>query len=218
MPNSLEDVARLMSNVTLTQPMHVNAGNEKNEQENALYDDIQKLASVTSKLGTEVNQAQVVNRDGNTLLNFRIAAIGLVLKRSAEMTRIVHDLENTTVEYIMSRLMSSYNGDSDVRKLLLQFESEVRAVIKESYEDAEWGKDSMVRILEACHVQALSGNLHIDHYFAPLYEANLVSPYDPDFNSEAYYDHEDRLQVDEDMPKQRVCADGEDPKSETRTK
>ena len=80
MPNSLEDLARLMSNVTLTQPSHISARNEKDEQESALFDDIQKLASVTSKLGTEVDQAQVVNHDDDTLLSCRIAAIGSVLE------------------------------------------------------------------------------------------------------------------------------------------
>ena len=221
MPNSLEDLARLMSNVTLTQPSHISARNEKDEQESALFDGIQKLASVTSKLGTEVDQAQVVNHDGDTLLSCRIAAIGSVLKRSAEITRIVHDLENATVRYIMSRLMSFCGGNPDVRTLLLHFESEVRTVIKETYKDAEWEQDSMVRILEACYVQALSGNLHVDNYFAPLYEANPVSPYDPDFDSEAYYDHEDRLQIDEDyaeaesMRKQRKSEERDE--NEMRT-
>ena len=51
-----------MSNVTLTQPSHISARNEKDEQESALFDGIQKLASVTSKLGTEVDQAQVVKQ------------------------------------------------------------------------------------------------------------------------------------------------------------
>jgi hypothetical protein len=37
-----------------------------------------------------------------------------------------------------------------------------------------------------------------DPYFDPSCKANLVSPYDPDFDSEAYYDHEDRLQADKD--------------------
>jgi hypothetical protein len=55
----------------------------------------------------------------------------------------------------------------------------------------------MVRILEACHVQALTGGLNAENYFAPLYEASFESPYDPDFQSESYYDHEDRLQLDD---------------------
>ena len=71
----------------------------------------------------------------------------------------------------------------------------------------------MVKILEACLVQAYSGNLQVDDYFTSLYEANLKSPYDPDFDSEAYYEHENRLQVDdgyaeaESRRKQRVAKD-----------
>jgi hypothetical protein len=52
--------------------------------------------------------------------------MGVVLARSAEITRIVQELENDTVDCIMSRLMLLH-GDQDVRKLLLHFESKVKA-------------------------------------------------------------------------------------------
>ncbi|KAK1092830.1 hypothetical protein LTR48_003573, partial [Friedmanniomyces endolithicus] len=54
--------------------------------------------------------------------------------------------------------------------------------------------------LEKCYEQSSSqgGELHIDGYFAPLYEASPAWPYDPDYEAEQYNDDEDRLQVDED--------------------
>jgi hypothetical protein len=88
MPNSQEDLARLMSNVTLTQPTYASARNEREERESILYDDVGKLASITSKLGIEVNKAQILSQDSDALLSSRIAAIGLVLKRSAITFRI----------------------------------------------------------------------------------------------------------------------------------
>jgi hypothetical protein len=198
MPNPQEDLARLMSNVTLTQPVYVGARNEREEQESILCDDIRNLASITSKLGIEVNKAQVLSQDSNPLLSCRIAAIGLVLKRSAEITKVAQSLENATVEYIMSRLISFDDGEGDVRKLLLHFEHELKAIIKDTCEDAGWDQNPMISILEACHNQALSGDLNVENYFTPLYEANFASPYDPDFESEEYYEHENRLQVDDD--------------------
>ena len=42
------------------------------------------------------------------------------------------------------------------------------------------------------------GNLDADHYFTPIDEACLEWPYDPDFESEEYYEHENRLDIDAD--------------------
>ena len=163
-----------------------------------LYDDIGKLASATSNLGIEVSKIQSLGKYSDTLLSSRVAARGLVLKRSSEITKLAHSLENATVEHIMSRLMSFDDGEGNVRELLSHFEHELKAIIKDTYKDAGWGRNSMVSILETCHNQALCGDLHVENYFAPLYEANLASPHDPDFESEAYYEHENRLQVDDD--------------------
>jgi len=54
-------------------------------------------------------------------------------------------------------------------------------------------------ILEMCYNQAFhtSGTLHSANYFIPLGEASLEWPYDPDFESEEYYNHEDRLDTDD---------------------
>jgi hypothetical protein len=56
------------------------------------------------------------------------------------------------------------------------------------------------RAAEACYEQAISpsGTLHADDYFDPLEEACLEWLYDPDFDSERYYEHENQLLVDED--------------------
>jgi hypothetical protein len=42
--------------------MHVSSKKEKDKQESVLYDDMQELQSITSKLGTELKQAQIVLR------------------------------------------------------------------------------------------------------------------------------------------------------------
>ncbi|KAM0715815.1 hypothetical protein Q7P37_008329 [Cladosporium fusiforme] len=196
MPDTSEDLTRLMSNVTLAQPTHASARDGREEQERSLDREIRKLASITSELGVEAIKAQTSNQDSNVLVSRRVADIGSLLKRSAEIARISHDLGDATIEYIMSQLRSFHDGDSDVRKLFSHFESEVKAVIKDAYEDAGWDQGSMVRILETCHIQATHGALRAKEYFALLYETCFQSPYDPEYESEAYYDHEERLQLD----------------------
>jgi hypothetical protein len=56
------------------------------------------------------------------------------------------------------------------------------------------------KVAEECYKQATgpSGTLDADDYFIPLEEAQLEWPYDPDFESEEYYEHEDRINLDED--------------------
>lgn len=196
MSDSPEDLARLMNNVTLSKPIRGSTTNEKLKQESHLHADMQALAFNASGLKAEAKQAQSVNQDGNALLGRRIAATGLVLKRSAEIARIARDLEKATVSNIMAHLVSLHRNE-DVRKLLLHFKSKLETIIKDTYKAADWDLDSMVKILEACYTRALTGDLHVENYFIPLHEASLESLYDPDFESEAYYEHENRLQVDE---------------------
>lgn len=192
-----ENLARLISNVSLAQqPIHSPARNNEAEQEDRICDSIQDLSLSASELATEVQQAHDIHEDGNTHFSRRLAAIGLVLKRSAEIARTAHVLEDSAVKCLVSRLMSIHDAQH-LRKLLLHFESELERIVKKGYKDAEWGQASLMKILEACHIEASTGSLHVDNYFAPLYEAACESPYDPDFESEACYDHESRLQVDE---------------------
>lgn len=194
-------LARLLSNVTLTQPTQVGGSDQKGEQERVIDHEVQMLACATSMLGAEASQAQIVNQDANALLSCRVAALGSLFTKAAEITRISQALEIDTIEYIVSRIISFDGGIQDVRKLLQHFKSDMKVVIKDTCRGDEWDQNSMVKILEACYNQALSGDLHVDNYFAPLYETSLESPYDPDFESEAYYEHENRLQVDDGYAK-----------------
>ena len=55
-------------------------------------------------------------------------------------------------------------------------------------------------VLKECYKQSLdySGFLNSDNYFDSLDEFFLESLYNFDFESEQYYDHKNRLTVDED--------------------
>ncbi|KAB8256770.1 hypothetical protein BDV32DRAFT_128488 [Aspergillus pseudonomiae] len=43
----------------------------------------------------------------------------------------------------------------------------------------------------------ISRDLHSENYYDQKAEEALEYPYDPDFDSESYYEHEDRLQIDD---------------------
>jgi hypothetical protein len=210
-----------MGNVSLApQPIHIPARNNEAEQEDKICANIQALSLSASELATEVQQAHHTSEDDNSHFSHHLAAIGLVLKRSAEIARTAHVLEDSAVKCLISRLMSIHDAQH-LRKLLLHFESELERIIKKGYKDAAWGQASLVKILEACHIEASTGSLHVDDYFAPLYEAACESSCDPDVESEAYYDHENRLQVDEgyaeaeSLRKKRRCE--EQKKNEMKT-
>lgn len=209
MLDSADYLARPLSNVTLTQPTHATASDRKREQEESIDHDIQRLASSATEMGEEARQAQIVNADGNSLLSNRLAALGSLSKKSAEIAGISQRLEDATVNYIVSEFLRFGENDRSVSKLLLQMRPEIEAVVRTTYKASGWHQYTLVRVLEACQIQALRGDLHVENYFATLYESSLESPYDPDFESEAYYDHENRLQVDdvyakaEDMRRQR---------------
>ncbi|GLA33135.1 hypothetical protein AnigIFM63326_002625, partial [Aspergillus niger] len=77
---------------------------------------------------------------------------------------------------------------------------EVRRIIRNVLDDANTDDSSVVRkILEKCYDQSLraSGTLHPAEYFDSLEEASLEEPYDPDFESEEYYEYENRLAIDD---------------------
>ena len=212
MPDPSDSLTWLMSNVALAQPIAKRAREEKGEWVENIEPELRRLASSLSKFSEEVEQALDLRKDSSTTLDCRVAAVGLLLKRSVDITNTAHALKDATVQCIISRLMS-FDECNSVQKLLLHFKIELEAIIEDVYQAAGWDQDSMVKILEACLVQAYSGNLHVDDYFTSLYEANLESPYDPDFESEAYYEHENRLQVDdgyaeaESRRKQRVAKE-----------
>lgn len=61
-------------------------------------------------------------------------------------------------------------------------------------------QDVLWRAVKGCYEQAIrhAGSLRADDYFDPLEDACLAWPYDPDFDSERYYEHENQLIVDEE--------------------
>jgi hypothetical protein len=82
-----------------------------------------------------------------------------------------------------------------IRELLLHFEGVIKEIVREVLNTTH-DQSIFWKVAEECYRQAVSwsGSLSIDEYFD---EIHTEFPYDPDFESEEYYEHEDRIQRDE---------------------
>jgi hypothetical protein len=77
-----------------------------------------------------------------------------------------------------------------IQKLLLHFELRIKDIVWEVLKSTS-NQNILWRAAEMCYEQAIScsGSLHADDYFDLLEEACLAWLYDPDFDSERYYEH-----------------------------
>ena len=97
--------------------------------------ELRRLASSLSKFSEEVEQALDLRKDSSMTLDCRVAAVGLLLKRSVDITNTAHALKDATVQCIISRLMS-FDECNSVQKLLLHFKTELKAIIEDVYQAA----------------------------------------------------------------------------------
>ena len=94
-------------------------------------------------------------------------------------------------------LLGSWSSNHGV-KLLSHFDGEIRAIVREVLHTTK-DESLLWTVAEKCYKQAAShsGSLHADHYFCPLEEAELGWPYDEDFESEKFYEHEENMADDD---------------------
>ncbi|KAJ5500647.1 hypothetical protein N7453_009698 [Penicillium expansum] len=87
--------------------------------------------------------------------------------------------------------------------MLSHFSNELRSIARDVLNSTSDDKNVLRDTLEMCYSHSLhaSGTLDSDNYFVPLGEASLQWPYDPDFESEDYYEDEDRIAIDDGYAK-----------------
>lgn len=112
--------------------------------------------------------------------------------------------ELSTIAYLVSlggQSGTNIRKGSLVQLMLIHFDTKIINIDRDVLDNSSDGM--LWRIAEECYKQASSssGTLHTDNYFIPRDEALLQSLYDPDFEDEEYYEHEDRLAIDEDYAK-----------------
>jgi hypothetical protein len=85
-----------------------------------------------------------------------------------------------------------------IEKLLSHFDTKIREVVRKVFDKAD-DQDVLWKVAEECYTRAMtpSGSLHANDYYVPLEQSDLEWPYDPDCESNEYYEHQDRLVVDD---------------------
>ncbi|KAJ4213855.1 hypothetical protein NW757_014745, partial [Fusarium falciforme] len=129
-----------------------------------------------------------------------VAEICSLRRRANELANAANALSDATERSIIERI-SLLRGQREPRtkELLNHFDERIRVIVRDVLNSSNDGACVLWKTAEECYNQAISpsGKLQSDDYFVPLEEASLEWPYDPDFESEEYYDHENRLDVDE---------------------
>jgi hypothetical protein len=87
-------------------------------------------------------------------------------------------------------------------KLLSHFDKKIRNIIRDVL-DRTRDESLLWKVAEKCYEEAnrFRGALNADDYLVPLGEAKLGWPFDEDYESEAYYDHQERFCSDENYAK-----------------
>ncbi|KAK3361868.1 hypothetical protein B0T24DRAFT_538371 [Lasiosphaeria ovina] len=122
------------------------------------------------------------------------------LRRKANtLTNIAATFGDATDCYVVAHISALAGQETSTQKILSHFHVDLMRIAQEVLNSATDDSRVLPEILERCYKESLnySGALHYENYSIPLREASLGWPYDPDFESEKYYDHEERLGYDE---------------------
>jgi hypothetical protein len=218
MDTSIEDIAGLVRDLNFAEDGPQHYGQEpfrsKCKHPASLEEAIQVLIQSTN---ANISQAQCVKSladDANSSSKLSVTEIYSLREASEKLTDVVFNLETTIdavreatersaiiqLRFLGSQSTADTSGRPPVQGLLSHFDKKIKDIIREVFNNTTTDQDMLWKIAEECYKQATSptGVLHPDNYLIPLEEACLEWPYDPDFESEEYYDHENYLNVDED--------------------
>lgn len=180
----------------------------------SLQDAIQMLVQPTNIIISQARYIKSVADAANSSGNLPITEVCSLLDGIKKLTNITINL-TTTIETLNEATESSvvihlkslgsqraailFERPTPIQELFSHFDKKIRNIIREVLSNTS-DQNMLWKVAEECYRQAASpsGILHADDYFIPLEEACLQWPYDPDFESEEYYEHENRLDVDED--------------------
>ncbi|KIW22040.1 uncharacterized protein PV07_12558 [Cladophialophora immunda] len=208
MEGGIEGIADLVRNLDITGDTFENRGQERKRSTHnhlvTLQTTVDKLIRLTS---TITLQAQSINSLSNDANSSGVLSEAYSLHEGIKkLTSITHNLQTTvetlteaTERSVIRRLKTYGSHTGTICELLLHFDDQIKGIVREVLNHTN-GREVLWKVAEECFNQAtrLSGNLDANDYFDPLEESRLQWPYDPDFESEEYYEHENRLSVDED--------------------
>jgi hypothetical protein len=103
-------------------------------------------------------------------------------------------------------LAVAYGYQLRCTNILRHFDGRITKIVKDylaANSVRKVDRNDLIAIMDNCITQA-DHTLAVEDYHDALAEQALETPFDPDFESEQYYEHESRLEVDEDY------AEGQD--------
>jgi hypothetical protein len=186
---------------------------------------IHMLIHYTNTVTSQARSVKSLAIDANSSGNLPITEIGSVREGTKKLTNVIFNLQSTidalneATECSVIERLRSLGGQSTTPtfKILSHFDKQIKDIVREVVNNTS-DRDVLWKVAEECYNQANSpsGTLHADDYFIPIEEACLGWPYDSDFESEEYYEHENRLDVDEDYA--AAFQERTERRSETRRK
>jgi len=97
-------------------------------------------------------------------------------------------------------LAVAYGYQLRCTNILRHFDGRITKIVKDylaANSVRKVDRNDLIAIMDNCITQA-DHTLAVEDYHDALAEQALETPFDPDFESEQYYEHESRLEVDED--------------------
>lgn len=195
MADTSGDLDGLMDRMTLTHTWR--------EEQIILREKSQELMLVAGGMIGQARRVQTTIGDTGDSLNRHVAEINSLRRKATEIVAITQSVNDATEDYTIARIFSLASGDHTINDLLLHFKPKLKKIVKTVLEATTTDRDALLGILETCYTESLSqqGVLYSENYFIPQEEAAFCSPFDPDFESEEYYEHVNRLEVDQGYAK-----------------
>jgi hypothetical protein len=216
MDTAVDSIAASIHDVTFSQSVPEGRGHESLRSACSnlalLKHAIQGIGQATDAITCQARSVESVVDDVVNFDHHSIADVILLVKQTKKLTDIVKALGATvealagSTERCIVRQLSSHGhnstavtlGGASIQNLLSHFNANITTIVRDTI-NTHSDQSALWRVVVECYQQAASpsGTLHINNYLIPLEEARLETPYDPDFESEDYYEHENRLDVDE---------------------
>jgi hypothetical protein len=119
-------------------------------------------------------------------------------ERATAQADITDTFIDATGRYVIVYITSLAAPGTIVHEMLSHFTNELRSIAGNALNSTNDHNSVLREILEMCYKQAhcYSGTLQSDDYFIQLGESSPEWPYDPDFESEEYYEHDDRIVIE----------------------
>jgi hypothetical protein len=217
METDIEDMANFVRDLSIIGDEPQNHGQEPLRSTGnhlaSLQDAIQMLVQSTNTITSQARYIKSVADDANSSGNWPITEVCSLHEGIKKLANIAINLKTTidalneaTERSVIIHLKSLgsqsaaiiFERRPPIQELFSHFDKKIRNIIREVLNNTS-DQNMLWKVAEECYKQAASpsGILHADDYFIPLEEACLQWPYDPDFESEEYYEHENRLDVHE---------------------